>query len=192
MRRDTVLTKKIRSSFLSCEKDAETIIKKLFVTSQPYSNDLKRLLIINTKDCLDETNVNYKKIIENTSVKELMEEKYITLIPKVKLKEHEEVKSYIILSFDNFIPTSNPEFRDCTVHFDILCYSDYWDLGDYQLRPIKIMGIIDGILDECKLSGIGTLHFAGAEEMVLDNELSGYTLTYVATHGSDDEIEADS
>ena len=25
-----------RSSFLSCEKDAETIIKKLFVDSRPY------------------------------------------------------------------------------------------------------------------------------------------------------------
>jgi hypothetical protein len=40
------------SSFLSCEKDMQLILKKLFVQSQPYSNDLKKLLIINTKDCL--------------------------------------------------------------------------------------------------------------------------------------------
>ena len=46
MRRDTALAKPIKSSFLSCEKDAEEIIKKLFVSSQPYSDLLKRLLII--------------------------------------------------------------------------------------------------------------------------------------------------
>ena len=50
------------SSFLSCEKDAEAIIKKLFVDSRPYSDELKRLLLINTKDCLlDKTNPAYIK-----------------------------------------------------------------------------------------------------------------------------------
>ena len=38
-----------KSSFLSCEKDAETIVKKLFVESRPYSDELKRLLLINNK-----------------------------------------------------------------------------------------------------------------------------------------------
>ena len=186
MKRDPII---IKSSFLSCEKDAETIIKKLFVSSGPYSNELKRLLVINAKDCLNDSNENYRKIVENTSIKELMEGKYITLVPKIKMKEHEEVKSYIIISFDNFIPTSNPEFRDCSIHFDIICHTDYWELGDYKLRPLKIAGIIDGILDNCRLSGIGKLQFAGGTELVLNEELSGYTLTYLATHGNDDKIE---
>ena len=42
MKRDTIITQNLKSSFLSCEKDAETIIKKLFVSSKPYSDDLKR------------------------------------------------------------------------------------------------------------------------------------------------------
>ena len=108
MKRDSAMAKPLKSSFLSCEKDAETIIKKLFVTSKPYSDDLKRLLVINTKDCLDNSNENYRKIVENTSVKELVEGKYITLVPKLKLKEHEEVKSYIILTFDNFVSFKSP------------------------------------------------------------------------------------
>lgn len=191
MKRDTVITQNLKSSFLSCEKDAETIIKKLFVTSKPYSDDLKRLLVINKKDCLDKSNENYQKIIENTSVKELMEEKYITLVPKIKMKEHEEIKSYIVLSFDNFIPTSNPEYRDCTVSFDIFCHTDYWDLGDYKLRPIKIMGIIDGLLNNSKLSGIGTLQFLGSSEIVVNEEISGYTLMFQATHGNDDNLEGE-
>lgn len=188
MKRDTIMIEPLRSSFLSCEKDAETIIKKLFVSSQPYSDELKRLLVINTKDCLDKSNENYRKIIEKTTIKELMENQYITLIPKIKMREHEEIKSCIIICFDNFVPTSNPEFRDCTIHFEIICHTDYWDLGDYKLRPFKIMGIIDGILNDSKLSGIGTLQFAGSTELVLNEELSGYTMTYIATHGSDDQI----
>ena len=108
--------------------------------------------------------------------------------PKLKMKEHEEVKSYIILSFDNFVETSNPEFRDCTVSFDIICHTDYWDLGDYKLRPLKIAGIIDGILNDSKLTSIGELQFLGLNQLILSEELAGYTLTFQATHGSDDNI----
>ena len=181
----------IKSSFLSCEKDAETIIKKLFVESQPYSDKLKRLLVINTKDCLDDSNQNYNKIVKNTSLRDIMEGNYFKLVPRIKMKEHEEVKSYIVLTFDSFSETySNPEYRDCTVSFDIMCPLEYWDLGDYQLRPLKIAGIIDGILNKVKLSGIGTLQFFTCNELVIDNELAGYTLIYQATHGNDDKLES--
>lgn len=182
------LVKPIKSSFYSCEKDAEAIIQKLFVSNKQYGEELKRLLIINTKDCLDKSNQNYQKIIENTSVKELIEQKYISLVPKLKMKEHEEVKNYIIMTFDNFTPTSNPEFRDCVVSFDIFCHADYWDLGNYALRPLKIAGIIDGILDNCRLSGIGTFQFLGLNQLVIDEQFCGYTLMFEAVHGSDDQI----
>jgi hypothetical protein len=62
MKRDLVLTKPITSSFLSCEKDTETILKKLFIESRPYSDTLKRLLLIPNKDALDNTtNEQYNK-----------------------------------------------------------------------------------------------------------------------------------
>lgn len=189
MKRDTIMTQPLKSSFLSCEKDAETIIKKLFVTSKPYSDELKRLLVINTKDCLDNSNENYRKIVENTSVKELIEGNYITLVPKLQMNEHEEVKSYIILTFDNFLPTGNPEYRDCTIFFNIICPIDYWNLGDYQMRPFKIAGIIDGILNKTKLSGIGELNFLGFNKLNLSEDISGYCLMYTATHGNDDRLE---
>ena len=191
MKRDTVVINPLKSSFLSCEKDAETIVQKLFVSSKPHSDDLKRLLVINTKDCLDKSNQNYATIIANTSVKELIEGNYITLVPRIQLKEHEEMKSFIIISFDNFVPTSNPEFRDCTVHFDILCPTDEWALGDFQLSPIKIIGIIDGLLNNARLSGIGKLQFSGCSETIINDDLSGYSLTYIATHGGDDLVEGE-
>ena len=191
MKRDLALKPTdFTSSFLSCEKDLETILKKLFVSSQPYSDDLKRLLVINTKDCLDnKESVVYKNAIKDMSLAKLRQDGYIKLQPKIKMPEHEEVKNYLLFSFDNFRPNfSNPEFRDCNVHIDILCHTDYWDLGGFRIRPLKIAGYIDGILNKARLSGIGTFQFAGCDELVLDETLSGYTLTFEAIHGTDDEL----
>ena len=189
MRKDLVKLD-IKSSFLSCEKDFETIMRKLFVESRPFSDILKRLLIIETKDCLDNLDSQiYKDKIDSISIKDLIDKEYIRLSPIIKLPEHEEVKSYILISFDNFSPDyTNPQFRDCTVTFDIICNTDYWDIGNYRQRPLKICGYIDGILNNSKLSGIGTLQFLGCKKVVLDEKLSGYTLMYEATHGSDDQI----
>ena len=179
-----------KESFLSCEKDAELIIKKLFVESRPYSDILKRLLLINTPDCLyDMTNQAYIDKIKNTSIKDLYDKKYIRFSPKLEMEENEEVRSYIRFSFDHFRPSKNPQFRDCIIEIDIICHPEYWDLGNYRQRPIKIAGYIDGILNNNKLSGIGTLQFAGMNEIVLNKDLAGYCLMYEAVHGSDDYIE---
>ena len=140
-----------KSTFLSCEKDAETIINKLLVESKPYSDMLKRLLLINTKDALyDMTNPAYISKINNTSVQQLIEQGYIRMVPKILMGENEEVKSYIRLSFDNFRQSGNPQFRDCIVEIDIICHPEYWDLGNFRMRPLKIAGYIDGILNNCK------------------------------------------
>lgn len=182
------IAKNFNTTFLSCEKDQETIWRKLFAESKPYSDMLKRLLVINTKDCLDDSKYQYRQIIESTTISDLMEKKYIRIIPKLDFGEHEEVKSYIILDFDDFFPTSNPEFRDCTVSFGIICHFDYWGLEDYKLRPYQIAGYIDGILNHARLSGIGTLEFIGAKKIILNEYLGGLDLMYKATHGTDDSI----
>ena len=176
----------LKSSFLSCEKDTETILRKLFVESRPHSDILKKLLVINTKDCLDAEDSKYQNIINAMNVKTLREQGYIRLEPKIRFGEHEEIKAYILISFDNFTPNeTNPEYRDCTVNFDIICHTDYWDIGNFRMRPLKIAGYIDGILNETKLSGIGTFNFMGCNELVLNEDLSGYTVMYRAVHDVD-------
>ena len=189
MKRDLILTKPLTSSFLSCEKDTELILKKLFIESRPYSDMLKKLLVVQAKDCLDSS--AYDEKIKEYSLSKLREDGYFVLEPRIEVDEHDQVKAYIILSYDNFVPNSNPEFRDCTVNFDILCHTKYWDLGNYRMRPLKIAGYIDGILNNSKLSGIGTFQFMGCNELILSPEWAGYTLSYWAVHGSDDQIPND-
>lgn len=190
MKRDTILTaNRFNSSFLSCEKDIEMILRKLFVESMPYSDTLKRLLVINTKDCLENKSQTVLEKLKQTSLSQLIKDKYIRLSPKIEIEEHEEVKAYLIISLDNYTTNEiNPYYRDCTITFDIICYTDYWDIGNYRLRPLKIAGYIDGILNNAKLSGIGTFNFIGCNELILNETLSGYTLSYRAIHGNDDKI----
>ena len=181
------LTKPIKSTFLSCEKDYALIIEKLFIENKQWARELKKLLVINTKDCLD--NPKYNDIVDKMSVADLVEQGYIRFTPKISLGEHEEVKSYIIISFNNFITNkTNPQFKDNSIHFDIICHTDYWELGDYQLRPQKIAGYIDGILNNTKLTGIGIINFNSAKQLLLSEEFSGLMLDYIAVHGSDDYI----
>lgn len=178
-----------KSSFLSCEKDTELIIKKLFFDSGEASELLKRLLVITSKDCLDLENLEYKKIISDISIADLWSKGYISIVPKIKAYENQELQSYIILTYGSFVMNAtNPQFRDNTITFDIICPTDYWDIGDYRVRPLKIVGYIDAILNNEKLTGIGTTQFLSCQQLVLDENFSGYSLTYSVIHGNDDRL----
>lgn len=175
------------SSFLSVDNDSQKMIEKLFVEHPNCATALKKLLIINTPDCL--TNSKYDSIVRDYSIKRLKDEQYIQFSPKIRMYNNEEIKSYLIFTFDNFIPTDNTEYRDCTIYIDVLTHKDYWDMGDFAQRPFKIMGYIDGILNNSKMTGIGTLQFSGATYYPLDENICGYTMAYTATHGVDDQLE---
>ena len=190
MRKQSVLlANNFKSTFLSCEVDQETIWRKLFVESRPYSDKLKRLLVINTPNCLDESQIQFQEIIDNMNLQEMKNLQYIKNVPKLAFGEHEEVKSYILLEFDDFLPSANEYYRNCTISFTIISHLDYWELDDYKLRPYQIAGYIDGMLNGTKLSGIGTLNFMGASEVILNEYLGGIVLRYVATHGNADDGE---
>ena len=186
MKRD-VLAKPLDSSFLSCERDTETILRKLFIESRQHSETLKRLLVISAPDCLTNTsNSDYDKV-DKMSLKELLDGHYIILSPTVKNTEYEKLKAAIVLSFDNFTPNAtNPEFRDCSICIDVICNTDCWNLQDYQQRPFKILGYIDGLLNKTKLSGIGEIHFMGCSGPVINEDIGMYSLIYRAVHGTDD------
>lgn len=186
------LTKPIKSSFLSVERDFRLIIEKLFADNPQHAKKLKRLLVINEPDCLDNTTSEVYKKAEDISVSDLIAKGYIRFNPKLPFYEHEDVKSYIILNIDNFVTNAtNPQFRDCTVYFYVICNSDCWDMGDFRERPFYIMGYIDGLLNNERLSGIGTFQFASAKEIVLNENLSGYALSFFAIHGTDDTLPDD-
>jgi hypothetical protein len=60
-------------------------------------------------------------------------------------------------------------------------------LQDFALRPYKIAAEIDSMFNNTHLTGIGTLQFIGATQIVLTDEFAGLCLLYEATHGGEDK-----
>lgn len=162
-----------KSSFLSVEKDLEIIVKYLCKNER-----LKRLLYYTTKDAIDKPDLNDEQMIQ-------LFNKNIKLIPKLYVDG--SVLNYLIINFDNFTQSGNPEFRDNIVEFDIICHFDQWHLKDYQLRPYRIAAEIDSMIDKTHLTGIGKLEFLGANQIILTDEYAGLCLMYQAVHGEEDK-----
>lgn len=162
-----------KSSFLSVEKDLEIIVKYLCKNER-----LKRLLYYTTKDAIDKPDLDDEQMIQ-------LFNKNIKLIPKLYVDG--SVLNYLIINFDNFTQSGNPEFRDNIVEFDIICHFDQWHLKDYQLRPYRIAAEIDSMIDKTHLTGIGKLEFLGANQIILTDEYAGLCLMYQAVHGEEDK-----
>ena len=162
------------SSFLSVEKDMEIITNKFFENDR-----LKKLLYYTTKNALDEKNIGEEEAYALFG-------KNIKIVPKLQIDK--EVLNYIIIGFDNFTPNAeNPEFRDNIISFDIICHFDQWQLKGFQLRPYKIAAEIDSMFNNKHLTGIGTLQFLGANQLIINDEFAGISLMYQAIHGEEDK-----
>lgn len=162
-----------KSSFLSMEKDTGIIINEIL-----KNNRLKKLLYYTTSDAMEKPNLTEDESLSllGTNIK---------IVPKLYVDG--SVLNYVLINFDNFTPSENPEFRDNTIQFDIICHFDQWNLKDYALRPYKIAGEIDSMFNLKKLTGIGYLEFMGATQIVLTDEFAGLCLMYRTVHGGEDK-----
>ena len=163
-----------KSSFLSAEKDMNIIVDRIMKNDR-----LKKMLYYTTRDCLDKPKLSQDETID-------MFGKQIKIVPKIYVDG--SVLNYMIISFDNFTPNStNPEFRDNIIEFDIICHFDQWHMKDFELRPYKIAAELDSMFNEQKLTGIGKLEFLGANQMILTDEYAGLCVMYQAVHGEEDK-----
>ena len=84
------------------------------------------MLYYTDRDALDRPNLTEEQRLG-------MFGKQIKIVPKIYVDG--SVLAYVIITFDNFTPSANPQFRDNIITFDIICHFDQWELKDNQLRP---------------------------------------------------------
>ena len=161
------------SSFLAVEKDINIIVEHIF-----KNNRLKKLLYYTTPDCLSKPNLTEEQTQELFG-------KNIKIVPKLTVDK--SVLNYMIITFDNFTQSKNPEFRDNVIEFDIVCHFNQWQMKDFQLRPYRIAAELDTMFHDQHLTGIGTLQFLGANQIILTDEFAGLCLMYEAIHGGEDK-----
>ena len=163
-----------KSSFLSLNKDLDLIIQRLLKNER-----IQKLLYYTTSNPLDKAKLTEDQILEVLN-------RNIKIVPKLYIDG--SVLNYIIISFDNFVPNAtNPEFRDNLISFDIICHFDQWQLEDFNLRPYRIAAELDSMLNGTHLTGIGKLEFMGCNQLLLNEEFAGVSLSYAAIHGEEDK-----
>ena len=99
-----------KSSFLSVEKDMSIITNMIMKNVH-----LQKMLHYTTRDCL-----NKPALTEDERL--ALFGKNIKIVPKLYVDG--SVLNYIIISFDTFTQSENPEFRDNVIEFDIICHFD--------------------------------------------------------------------
>ena len=162
-----------KSSFLSINKDLRLLVDKIL------SNDrLCKMLYYTDRNPLSQPKLTDDQKLE-------MFGKQIRIVPKLYVDN--PVLNYVIISFDNFVESGNPEFRDNIIEIDIVCHFDQWQMKDFDLRPYRIAAEFDTMLDKQKLTGIGKIEFYGAKELLLTDEFGGLCLMYQTYHGEEDK-----
>lgn len=175
MRIDTY--KPNNSAFLMVKKDTKLIINEIF-----KNKTLQKLLYYTSKDAYNRPDLTTEQVAELFG-------KNIKNVPKLYIDS--DVLNYIIINFDNFVPSGNPKFRDHIIEFDIICHFDQWALDDFDLRPYRIAAEIDQAINEKHLTGIGKVKFLGCNQMVLTDEYAGLCLMYQAVHSTEDQKNQD-
>lgn len=161
------------SSFLSVDKDMDIIIGWL-LKNQRFA----KMLYYTEKDPLSRPDLTEEQIVELMG-------RNIKKVPKLYVDG--SVLNYIIISFDDFTPSSNPQFRDNVITFDIICHFDQWEMKDNQLRPYRLAAEIDSTFNNRHLTGIGKTEFLGMKQIILNDEFAGLTLMYAVWHGGEDK-----
>lgn len=162
-----------KSSFLSINKDMKLLVDKIMANER-----LCKLLYYTDSEALNKPKLTNEQKIS-------LFNKQIRLVPKLYVDP--PVLNYIIISFDNFVESDNPEFRDNIIEFDIICHFDQWQLKDFDLRPYRIAAELDTMLNKQRLTGIGLVEFYGAKEILLTDEFAGVCLMYRTYHGNEDK-----
>lgn len=166
-----------KSSFLSVDKDMNLIVNRILENER-----LCKMLYYSSADALKRRELTEEEKLS-------MFGKNIKIVPKLTVDN--EVLQYLCIGFSNFITNpTNPEFRDHTIEFDIICHFDQWTLGDFALRPYKIAAELDTMFDKKKFAGIGLLEFVGATPIMLTDEFGGLCLMYRTVNGEDDRKHA--
>lgn len=153
----------LKSSFNSVEKDLAYITQKI-----GENESLLKLLVLKENDTNRLSTEEKKEILKNN----------IKIVPKLT-DCNTDVESYIVINFDNFTQNEeNPEYRDKMLIFDIICHLDTWNMGDFKLRPYKILGHLDMMFNKKSLDGTCTIDFIGANVLPIDDSISGITALY--------------
>ncbi len=165
--------KMTRAQRYSHKKSFGDIGKNLNIIARRMMQDeeLIKLLVHTTQDALELP-------LTNEQIESVFGDQ-IKIIPAID--KEEDMKNYVVIQFGAFTPADKEnEYKNYIITFDIICNMDKqnWILNDYTPRVFKIMGKIDDLINKTKIDSVGPVMFVGATQLIISEELSGFSLNY--------------
>lgn len=141
------------------------------VTKKILNNDnLVRLIRRPVRDALDLEVTQEDRL-------SLIKDYYITLVPLIP--KEEEVKSYLIISFDDFTPIeATHKGMDYMMTIDVLCHKELWMMDGLCPRPYLIMDELKKEFHMAKLDTWGPAVFMGASNLLMNDNYMGFTMMF--------------
>lgn len=92
--------------------------------------------------------------------------------------EEQQAEGFLTILLENFSINENIDFKDVVIRFDIICPSKTWIINDAELRPFKIMQILDKMFNGARIEGLGDLQFRQANVVIPSAYHCGYMMEY--------------
>lgn len=149
-------------------ENLQQIMKRLL-----SNQNLLKLLYYTDKDPLN------KQDITDDQIKKEIFEKLVKIVPRVNPKEREGAES--IVSFRVVRGrkiSSNSEFSNITISFEVFVPLTQWIIKDVSLRPFLIMSEIQKSLEGKTIEGLGRIEFGGFDLNFLTDEMSCYEMIF--------------
>ena len=146
----------------------QNIVKRLTA-----NQNLLKLLYYTDKDPFSQQDLTKEQV-----QKEIFE-KLIKIVPRVGAEAKEGAQSIIAFRvIRSRKTTTNSEFQNITLAFEIFVPLTQWILKDVSLRPFLIMSEIQKSLEGKTIEGLGRIEFGGFDLNFLTEEMSCYEMTF--------------
>lgn len=159
------LTRREPNNFLLFQEDMRIIFEKMM-----GDQELLKLLYYSSPDAVN------KPDIEDNEILEYIAENNIRLVPDLTIPEKQI--SIVSVYMDDFsVNSTNPQYIDNFLTFEILCPVECWKMDNYQFRPMRIMHRIQSLFNNSKLNGIGRVEYVLSKMMTIGT-YSGYSMVF--------------
>lgn len=153
----------------NCAELGENLQK--IITRLMANQTLVKLLYYEDKDPLSQPDLT------DAEKRELIYEKYIKIIPRIT--QQDNARSIVAMRVVGGIRnSSNGEFRDVQINFEVFVPMTQWFIKGSNLRPFAILGEIQKSLDQKTINGLGKMVGGDFEVMLLGEEMSCYETSY--------------
>lgn len=147
----------------------QKIVSRLFA-----NQNFLKLLYYTDKDPLSHSDLT------ETQIQQEIYEKLVKVVPRVGPKETSNsiVSMRVVYGRRN---TSNNEFQDISIQFEVFVPMTQWFIKDSNLRPFCIISQLQKSLDGKVVNGLGRLACTNFSLNFLTDEISCYEVNYSLT-----------